>query len=89
MITKIFSVYDNAVEAYLPPIMFPTLGAAIRAITDALADPSHQFTRHPHDYVLFELGEFDDSSAAHNMLLAPRNCGVLAEFVQSVQPKAA
>lgn len=80
MITKIYSVYDNAVQAYLPPMQFRTRGEAIRAVSAALREPDHQFSKHSPDYSLFELGEFDDSNAKYTLHPSPENCGVLTEF---------
>ena len=52
MIHKIFSVYDSKVEAYLQPFFMQTRGAAVRAITELVADPKHQFGKYPMDYTL-------------------------------------
>lgn len=60
MIHKIFTVYDSKAKAYLPPFFLHATGLAIRAITDCVDDPEHQFYRHPADYTLFECGTFDD-----------------------------
>ena len=62
MVKKIFTVYDEKSEAYLQPFFLDT-GQAIRAITDCLSDPNHNFSRHTADYTLFLIGEFDDSDA--------------------------
>lgn len=85
MITKLFSIYDNAAKAYLPPIHFRTRGEAIRAVTESLRDPQHQFSKHSPDFALFELGEFDDSSAAFSLLPSPQSLGVLTEFRDQAQ----
>lgn len=77
---KIFTVYDNAVKAYLPPMFLRTRGEAIRAVTEALRDPNHQFAKHSPDYVLFELGEFDDTTGLCDLHSAPESLGVLTEF---------
>lgn len=59
---RVFSVLDKAVSAYLQPFFAPTVGAAIRSFGDVVNDPSHQFAKHVDDYVLYDLGEFDDST---------------------------
>lgn len=63
---RVYSVYDDKTEAYLQPFFMPTRGAAIRAITDALENPEHQFARHIEDYVLYELGSWDDQKGLFN-----------------------
>lgn len=60
MIQKVFSVYDRAATAYLQPFFMPARGLAIRAFTDLCNDEKNQFSKHPGDYELFELGEYDD-----------------------------
>ncbi len=61
---RIFSVYDEKAHAYLPPFVFPETGMAVRTFGDCLTDDGHQFGKHPSDYTLFDLGEFDDSNGA-------------------------
>lgn len=56
------SVYDSKVSAYAPPFPAKTRGEAIRIFSDAVRDPSTLLSKHPEDYRLFLLGEFDDNS---------------------------
>lgn len=62
MIIKIFSVRDNAVEAFLQPFFSPTSAAALRSLKEAVNDPKHDFHKHSADYALWDLGQFDDST---------------------------
>lgn len=59
---KMFSVFDQAANAYLPPFFLPTADMAVRTFRDCAQDDKHAFGAHPADYHLFELGEFDDNS---------------------------
>ncbi|WNK13529.1 MAG: nonstructural protein [Microvirus sp.] len=61
MRTLIFTVYDNAVKAYLQPFFCRSKGEAVRSFTDACNDEKSQFNKYAADYVLFFLGEFDDA----------------------------
>lgn len=63
MILKIFAVYDIKSDAYLTPFFFPAVGQAVRAFKDLVADKNTFVGRHPEDYKLVHIGEFDDSSA--------------------------
>lgn len=81
MIHKIFTVFDCKAEAYLPPFLLHAKGQAIRAFTDMANDPNHVFNKHPEDYTLFELGEFDDGSAIITIHPSPQSMGVALEFV--------
>lgn len=71
MITQLFTVYDSKAEAYAQPFHQQSKGAAIRAFTDTVADPTHAFHRHPEDYVLFHLGSYDDQNAAFDLFASP------------------
>lgn len=62
MILKIFSVKDKIVEAFLQPFFSPTIGSAIRSLTEVVNDPQSPFAKNPHDYTLYQIGEFDDWS---------------------------
>lgn len=59
---KVFSVHDSKACAFLPPFFMPAKGMAIRSFSDAIAEAKHEFARHPEDYRLGCIGEFDDSS---------------------------
>lgn len=58
---KCFSVFDVKAGAYIVPFFMPERGQAIRTFTDSVADRNHAFGRHPEDYTLFQVGEFDDN----------------------------
>lgn len=80
---KVFSVYDEKAEAFLPPFFLPTIGIAARAMTDCVNDPGHQFAKHPSDYTLFLLAEFDDSTGYFHEMKKP--LGSLVEYKNSEQ----
>ena len=62
MIYKIFSVWDAKTEAYMQPFFSPTVGSGIRAFTDACSDPNSMLAKHPGDFTLQLVGEFDDAT---------------------------
>lgn len=80
MLIKMFTVYDSKAEAYMQPFFMQSVGAALRAFSDTVNDPSHAFSKHPEDYILFELGTYDDATASIQQN-APRSLGVAIEFV--------
>lgn len=71
MILRVFTVYDSAAEAYLPPFYSKALGEALRSFIDTCADPEHSFYKHPNDYTLFHIGEFDDSNCTFELNTSP------------------
>ena len=64
MIFKIFSVYDYKAQTYTAPFFDHSEARAIRSFADCAQDPEHQFGKHPEDYTLFNLSEFDDTLAS-------------------------
>lgn len=75
MILRIFTVYDEKANAYLPPFYFPTHGEAVRAFIDAAQQDGHKMNLHAMDYTLFHLGHFDDADASVEMLKQPEQIG--------------
>ena len=55
----LFSVYDVKTEAYLPPFVALTFGEAERRFKDLVDSPDTLFHRHPGDFMLFKVGDFD------------------------------
>lgn len=83
MIVKIFSVYDSKVEAYIQPFFMQSRGQAIRSFGDIAGDKTTNIGKHPADFTLFELGEFDDSNASFSMHNTPISIGVAIELLPS------
>lgn len=67
----VFSVYDKAVGAFLPPFFLRSKGEAIRSFSSAVGDAKHQFATNRSDYALFELGSWDDGNGMLEPLATP------------------
>lgn len=78
---EIYTVYDQAAEAYLDPFFTPSAGLAIRAFTDAVNSKSHQFGKHPQDYSLIHLGIFDNATAKFLPFDVPKHLGNGLKFL--------
>jgi len=87
-------VHDVKAEAYMPPFFAPTVGMAHRMFEDACKDENSQFSKHPEDFRLFEIGTWDDGLAMFEnrgpfcltsalQILAPVMNGKLAEVVRN------
>lgn len=65
----IVSVYDSKVSAYMKPFFVPAVGAGIRAFSDEVnRGGDSELSKHPEDYALYRLGEFDDQVGAFQEL---------------------
>lgn len=82
---RIFSIFDSKLDAFAPPFFMSTLGQATRAFTDEAFNPQSLLSKHPEDYTLFELGEFDDQNAAFTLHPTPKSIGLALEFVSTGQ----
>lgn len=82
MIVKVFSVYDTSSATYSPPFFQPTIGSAIRSFGDAVSGPESNLTRHPSDFILFELASYDDNTGKFISLDQPNKLAVATEFVK-------
>lgn len=59
---RLFSIYDEKAQAWLPPFAFIHQAQALRAFSDCLNSKDHQFAQHPEDYTLAQIGEWDEQS---------------------------
>lgn len=61
---QMFCIYDCKMELYLSPFTAINAAVAAREFETAVMTPNHNFNQHPDDYSLWEIGEFDQQSAA-------------------------
>lgn len=59
---EMVAVYDRAVESYGRPVFVTHTGEAVRGFIDERDNKDSQVGKHPEDFSLFHLGEYDDSS---------------------------
>lgn len=83
MIHKIFTIHDAAAGAYLAPFFLHAEAMAIRTFSDCINDDNHQFGRHPKDYNILCLGEFDDNAGTFEIYQTPKPLGNGLSFVQT------
>ena len=58
-----YAVFDRKAEIYSQPFLEIKDGTAIRAIQDiVINNKDHAFAKHPSDFSLHRLGEFDENT---------------------------
>lgn len=84
---KIFSVYDCKIEAYAPPFFMRTAGEALRAweTTVNQDEETSNIAKHPADYTLFEIGEYDEATGHLHSHSANINLGSALEAKSSLK----
>lgn len=78
---KMFTVYDIKAKSYLPPFYMQSTGQAMRTFEDTVNDPDHAFGKHPEDYVIFEVGTFDDQSCTFELHKSPITLAKAIELI--------
>ena len=84
MIQKVFVVFDSKMKSHLLPFFLPQEGMAERTFKDFVNDENHQFGKHPEDYTLICLGEFDEAKAQFNFLDIPKVLGTGIKFKEEM-----
>lgn len=61
---KVLAIRDRAIDSYGQPFYSTSTGGAVRSFSDEInrADANNQLYKHPEDFDLFLLGEFDDQT---------------------------
>lgn len=60
MILNAYSIYDRKALQYHPPFYASTDGSAARTFSELVNDTNTSIGRHPADYVLYRVGQYDD-----------------------------
>ena len=76
----LYSVYDAKVKYFHNPMFMRNKGEAIRSWQEAANDDKSQICRHPSDFDLFEMGEFDDQTGSIQMHKTPESIGLAVHF---------
>lgn len=60
MNNRMFAIQDIKAGAFHGPFCAATEATAVRLCQDMVRRADHPYGMHPEDYVLYEVGEFDD-----------------------------
>lgn len=74
----IMSVRDRAADCYGQPFFVPAIGRALRSFQDEInrAAEDNPLYKHPEDFDLYQLGEFEDGDATFKLLDRPQQVAV-------------
>lgn len=79
---KIFTVHDNKAQAYFPPMTMKSSAEAIRSFDQACQDINSNFNKYPSDFILMEIGTFDEQTGQINPLQSPIILASASEYVK-------
>lgn len=88
MKTKVFSIYDSKAQMFNLPFFMVTTPAALRSFSDLVNDPQTMINKHPGDFVLYEIGEYDDSTAKMENYKEHHHLGIASQFKEDKKPFA-
>ena len=60
--SKIYAIKDQAIEAFSQPFFVQAQGQAVRMFMDESKNEQSQINRHPADFELWYMGEFDEQT---------------------------
>lgn len=80
MIHQQFSIFDQKAAAYFPPFYLQNKALAIRTFGDMVNNPESRINKHPEDYTLFHLGQWNDNSSEHELFKSIKSLGNGLEF---------
>ena len=58
----IYTIKDDAVDAYGPPFHVRAQGEAIRMFMDEATNKDSRINRHPRDFALYKIGAYNDQT---------------------------
>ncbi|QXP44270.1 MAG: nonstructural protein [Arizlama microvirus] len=62
MVLKVFSILDAKAKVYSNPFFMPQIGQALRGFGDLVNGEKSDVSKHPEDYSLYQVGEYDDEA---------------------------
>lgn len=71
----LFTVYDSKAEYYKAPFCVRTKGEALRAWETACNDENTEMCKHPADFTLFQIGEYNELDGTVEMFKAKIDLG--------------
>lgn len=85
MILKAYCFLDTKVGSYSMPMFFAHEGHALRAVVEVGSDLNTVVGRHPNDFHLYFIGEFNDQTGVLGCV-GPVSLGPVSSFLKRPEP---
>ena len=83
---KVYSIFDKAAKAYNTPFFMHNKALALRAFEDNVnSAEENNISKHPEQFSLFCLGEYDDSKGTFELLQQPELEATALELVKPTE----
>lgn len=83
---RVFSVYDGKIAGFMRPFFDAHLGNALRSFEEACKEPTSPFAKYPSDFVLYEIGSFDDEKGVLESHSPIQLVATAVEYVSKSMP---
>ena len=84
-----YTIYDVASGVYMRPFFSQADGQAVRGFKDIACDASHDVGKHPEDYTLFRIGQFDERTGELTSMKIKKLATALEMEAEDRNPKQA
>ena len=81
----VFVVYDSKALSYGTPVFLESAGVALRGLEDAANDPQSPIGKHPADYILWQVAEYDPRTGVVEKLVPFVNLGNASALKKQVK----
>jgi hypothetical protein len=87
MILQIYTVHDSKAETFARPVFQNTVGEAVRAFSDECSNEHSMLNKHPEDFNLYKLGEYDQGTGLFSTIV-PVHIASARDFQSTTTPTA-
>lgn len=81
-IKEVYTIYDVKSQVHHPPFVVFSKNEALRMFTDMANDPKSTISRHPEDYLLFHIADFNQVTGSIVPLETPYKMAVASSLVE-------
>ncbi len=85
----VFGIFDVKAKCYSPPFFMSHNGQAIRFLQDLCSNVEAPIAKHPEDYILYSLAEFDNETGKFISKSNPEHLAKAIDFVVDVPRSSA
>lgn len=79
--SQLFAFFDDKAMYFMPPVAAPNAASMMRSLRAAAAENvDAPFVRHPNDFILYEIGTFDDSTGLVDGKVVPVRVATFSEI---------
>lgn len=84
MFLKAYSLLDTKTGAYFPPVFLQADAVALRHVFEYSMDRNSDLSKYPSDFVLYRIGEFDNS-VGQLFATTPVNLGSVSSIIAAMR----